>query len=79
VLTWFGALVLLAIGLPLTGAGLPGAGTSLGRNLLCGGLILLVSAAGARRVPEAGSGHRGCGLDDGLWRPLQRRSRRSAG
>ena len=55
VLTWFGTLVLVAIGLPLTGAGLLGAGTTLGRDLLCLGLVLLVSAAGglAHQVAEA--------------------------
>jgi hypothetical protein len=55
VLNWFGVLVLLAIGLPLTGMGLLGLHTALGRGLLCGGLFLLVGAAGglAREVVEA--------------------------
>lgn len=54
-LTWFGVLVLTGIGLPLTGAGLLGLGTGLGRGMLCSGLVLLVSAAGgmAREVVEA--------------------------
>lgn len=55
VLTWGGVVILLAIGLPLAGMGLLGVHTGLGRGLLCGGLVLLVSAAGgmAREVVEA--------------------------
>jgi len=54
VLTWVGIVVLLAIGLPLAGMGLLGVHTVLGRGLLCGGLVLLVAAAGglAREVVE---------------------------
>lgn len=53
-LTWLGVVLLLAIGLPLTGMGLLGLDTTLGRGLLCGGLLLLVCAAGgiAREVAE---------------------------
>ena len=53
-LTWFGTVVLLGIGLPLTGLGLLGIGTPLGRGLLCFGLVLLVGAVGgvAREVVE---------------------------
>ncbi len=55
VLTWVGVAMLLAIGLPLVGMGLLGLHTGLGRRLLCGGLVLVVSAAGglAREVVEA--------------------------
>jgi hypothetical protein len=55
VLTWVGVVVLLAIGLPLVGIGLLGVHTGLGRGLLCGGLVLLVSASGAlaRELAEA--------------------------
>jgi hypothetical protein len=55
VLTWVGVVVLLAIGLPLTGMGLLGVHTGLGRGLLCGGLVLVVSATGGlgREVVEA--------------------------
>ena len=55
VLTWVGVVVLLAIGLPLVGMGLLGVHTGLGRGLLCGGLVLLVSASGglARELAEA--------------------------
>jgi hypothetical protein len=53
-LTWFGTVVLLGIGLPLTGIGLLGVGTPLGRGLLCFGLVLLVCGVGgvAREVVE---------------------------
>ncbi|WP_299931435.1 hypothetical protein [uncultured Nocardioides sp.] len=59
VLTWVGVVVLLAIGLPLAGMGLLGVHTELGRGLLCGGLVLVVSAAGAlaREVAEARVSH----------------------
>ncbi|HYH73389.1 MAG TPA: hypothetical protein VD764_09225 [Nocardioides sp.] len=55
VLTWVGVVVLLAIGLPLAAIGLLGVHTGLGRGLLCGGLVLVVSASGAlaREVVEA--------------------------
>lgn len=48
-------MVLLAAGLPLAGMGLLGVHTALGRGLLCGGLVLVVSAAGAlaREVVDA--------------------------
>lgn len=54
VLVWFGIAVLLALGLPLTAMGLLGIGTTVGRGMLCGGLVLLVCAAGglAREVVE---------------------------
>lgn len=54
VLNWFGVLVLLAIGAPLTGMGLLGIHATLGRGLLCGGLVLLVCAVGglAREMVE---------------------------
>lgn len=54
ILSWFGVVVLLGIGLPLTGMGLLGLHTSLGRWLLCAGLALLVAAAGglARELVE---------------------------
>ncbi|MGF9755039.1 hypothetical protein AAII07_07540 [Microvirga sp. 0TCS3.31] len=54
ILSWFGVVVLLAIGLPLTGMGLLGLHTSLGRWLLCSGLVLLVAAGGgvARELAE---------------------------
>lgn len=54
-LTWAGIVLLLAIGLPLAGMGLLGVGTELGRGLLIGGLVLVVSAAGgmARAVVDA--------------------------
>ncbi len=53
-LNWMGAVVLVAIGLPLASLGLLGLGSNLGRGLLCGGLLSLVSAAGgvAREVAE---------------------------
>lgn len=55
VLSWFGGVVLLVFGVPLTGMGLLGVGTSLGRGLLCSGLVLLVAAIGglAREVVDA--------------------------
>ncbi len=54
-LTWLAAVLLLAIGLPLAGMGLLGVHTELGRGLLTGGLVLVVSAAGAmaRTIAEA--------------------------
>lgn len=54
VLLWSGVVLLLAIGLPLAGAGLFGVGTGRGRALLCAGLVLLVAAAGgiARETVE---------------------------
>lgn len=59
-LNWVGVLVLVAMGLPLTGLGLLGLGSDEGRGLLCGGLLLLVSAAAgvAREVVEVRSRHR---------------------
>lgn len=55
VLTWAGVLLLLAIGLPLVGMGLLGVHTDLGRALLIGGLVLVVSAGGGmgRALTEA--------------------------
>ena len=45
-LSWLGLIILLAIGLPLLGAGLVGVGSGRGRALLVAGLALLVCAAG---------------------------------
>lgn len=45
-LGWLGIVLLLVIGLPLTGMGLLGLSTGLGRGLLCVGLVLLVGGIG---------------------------------
>ena len=60
VLRWFGAAVLLGIGLPLTGAGILGSGSAAGRGSLCLGLALLVNAIGgiAHEVVDARARHR---------------------
>ena len=52
--TWFGVSVLVSLGLPVTWIGLVGLGSGVGRGLLCGGLVLLFSAAGgaAKEVAE---------------------------
>ncbi len=52
--TWFGVSVLVSLGLPVTWIGLVGLGSGVGRGLFCGGLVLLVSAAGgaAKEVAE---------------------------
>ncbi|WP_210438792.1 hypothetical protein [Nocardioides xinjiangensis] len=54
ILSWFGIVVLLGLGVPLTGMGLLGLHTTLGRGFLCAGLVLLVAAVGgvAREVVE---------------------------
>ncbi len=55
ILSWSGVVVLLGIGLPLTGIGLLGLHTGTGRGLFCFGLLLLVGAGGGagREVVEA--------------------------